>query len=115
MRWPWVSREAYELVLAQNTKMLDELLRIRRREAGMPEQPRSAPRPAAQGQVMIPDEIEEIICQFSSEGVRVVLREQYRLRVANGSTSTQLQSELVRQLDEPSERGLGEPNEHTGR
>tara|TARA_Y100000310_G_scaffold273098_1_gene288399 strand:- start:12245 stop:12580 length:336 start_codon:yes stop_codon:yes gene_type:complete len=101
MRWPWVSRHAYDLVVEQNTKMLDELLRLRRREAGMPEQPRPDPRPEAQQPAEIPDEIEALINEFQSEGVRVVLREQYRIRVANGATPEKLHGELLRQIDEP--------------
>lgn len=101
--WPWVSRTAYDLVVEQNTKMLDELLKIRRREAGMPEHPRPEPRPEAQEPVDIPDEIEELIMDFQSEGVRVVLRDQYRIRRANGSTPEKLYSELLRQVDDPEE------------
>ncbi len=103
MTWPWVSRLAYDVVVEQNTKMLDELLKIRRREAGMPEHPRPAPRPEAQEPAEIPDEVEELICEFQSEGVRVILREQYCIRVANGSTPEKLYSELMRQLGGPEE------------
>jgi hypothetical protein len=98
MNWPWVSSRAYDIVVEQNTKMLDELLKIRRREAGMTEHPRAAPRPEAQEPAEIPDEFEEVLLGFSSEAVRNGLREQYRIRVANGSTPEKLYSELVRQV-----------------
>ena len=44
MKWPWVSRVAFELVVderdrlrKQNDEMLDSVTRVRRKEAGMPE------------------------------------------------------------------------------
>ena len=44
MRWPWVSRAAFDLLLdernrlrKQNDDMLDSVTRVRRKEAGMPE------------------------------------------------------------------------------
>ena len=103
IHWPWVSRLAYDLVVEQNSKMLDELLKIRRREAGMPEQPRPSPRLEAQGPIDIPDEVEDLISGLQSESLRNGLREQYRIRIANGATPERLYSELSRQLDEPEE------------
>ena len=105
MTWPWVSKRAYDLVAEQNTKMLDELLRIRRREAGMPELPRAF-RPEAQQPVEIPDEVEALILQFSSEAVRTGVRDQYRIRMANGATPGQLHAELLRQVDDPVEEEI---------
>lgn len=109
MRWPWVSRLAYELVLEERDRLraqVDEILdlnaRLSRRSLNLPEQPRP-PRPAPVP-VEVPDDIEELLEGFGSEAVRAGVRAQLLARMQDPRESwDRLRSELVRQLPEPEE------------
>lgn len=111
MKWPWVSRLAFELVAderdrlrLQNDQLIDATQRLSRRQLGMPETPKPGTPMPPKEPPTIPAEIEEIISMFESEGVRVTLRQQCQARVIRGSTWEQLRTELLRQvgpIDEP--------------
>lgn len=82
MKWPWIARSAYDVVVderdrlrAQNDRLTDHLTRVQRREAGMTETPR-APRPALEP---MPRDLHDHIRGFASKALqRTQLEEAYR-------------------------------------
>lgn len=79
-----------------NDRLLDHVLRVQRREAGMPELPR-APVPEPEP-FRVPPETEALIRGFESEAVQNAIRTQIRERHANGTPLSELHAELERQL-----------------
>ncbi len=76
MRWPWVSRTAFDLVVAErdilrerNDDLVDNLKRIQRVRQGMREAPR-VHRPRPDPIEPIPPEINDLYAGFQSEAVR---------------------------------------------
>ena len=77
MRWPWVSRRAYELLLEEREFLrgqIEALTRISRASHGLPEEPRKpkTKRPTDP----VPVEILELIAGFGSGPVQSMIRGQ---------------------------------------
>lgn len=82
---------------AQVDELIDNSVRLSRRQLDMPETPKPIPAPEQAPQ--IPDDMEEMIGYFESEAVRVGLREQLRTRMSDPrETWDNLRRELKRQL-----------------
>ena len=87
MRWPWVTRMAFELVQEERDRLrqqcdrlLDQLTRIQRKDRGMSETPMEdgpGAGPVATGPM--PEEIQRFIMGFASEVTRSQLTEEVRL------------------------------------
>ena len=104
MKWPWVSRLAYELVTderdrlrAQVDGLLDQTARLARRSLNLPERP---PALHEAKPIEVPGEVEEIIERFASEAVRDALRAQCIARMRSDRTETwgRIRAELLRQI-----------------
>lgn len=101
MRWPWVSRRAFDalvdqldeqrqrsiglaaqvdLVVHQNAGLLDHIMRMQRREAGLPE----APRQQKPDIGPIPRPLLDHINSFAAKSVRKLQRDQAIQRRKNG-------------------------------
>lgn len=100
MKWPWVSRRAYDAVLEERDRLLqgqrdlredlttlrDHLMRVDRREHGMTETPReSKPDPGP-----IPKEIDEQIMGYLSSSTRNQMRRECRRLAREGKTWEQI-------------------------
>ena len=77
MKWPFISRTAYDLLINERDRMReqvddlqDHVQRITRRQEGMTESPREAKRSIE----AIPPELEAIIMRFGSEQTRTDMR-----------------------------------------
>ena len=99
IRWPWVSRTAYDLVIeerdrlrAQNDEWLDHARRVSRREKGMTELPPQPRKP----QEPIPSSLNYIIDKFGSEQVRQNLRNNARIAHHRGGKAW---SEITAELE----------------
>lgn len=103
MKWPWVSRLAYDLLVderdrlrAQNDDLLQTLKGIRRVGAGLKETPRK-PKEQVQREP-IPREIRELYLGFSSAGVSALDFQVDELR-RNGHPWPEIKKLLERQLE----------------
>jgi hypothetical protein len=102
VRWLWVSRAAYDLLLderdrlrAKNDGWEDHVRRVERKDRGMTELPTKRREPMEP----MPPELEYIIDKFSSETTRQSLRNQARIaRVREGKPWSKIQSELESSL-----------------
>lgn len=103
MRWPWVSRSAFELLLderdrlrARNDHLEDSLIGIQRVRHGM----RETPRPAKQTHAPepIPEQVRAIYEGFNSKAVRDDIARQCRELRAGGTPWVEIQRALERQL-----------------
>ena len=102
MRWPWVSRTAYDLLLderdrlrAKNDNWEDHMRRVERKDRGMTELPTERRKPVEP----MPPELERVIEKFSSETIRQSLRNQARIaRVREGKPWSRIQAELESSL-----------------
>lgn len=79
IRWPWVSRRAYDLALRQladKDMQIAQLLRMHRGAAGLPEVPvERKEKPTAEP---IPTEIRQVIDGFESDEFRAALYQEVR-------------------------------------
>lgn len=83
MKWPWVSRLAYEQVIGErdrlrdrNDELADQLVRIARREHKMPEVPRDKRESTKKDP--LPPEIEEIASGWESPQTQAIVRQRAR-------------------------------------
>ena len=111
MRWPWMSvarlEDAREQVqylrgeldgaLLTNAKLVDQMTRISRREAGLPEVPRE-PRPIEATEPM-PRPLREHILRFSSQAVQRSLREQALKKHSEGLSWDDISKLVMREGD----------------
>lgn len=103
MRWPWVSRIAYDLLLderdrlrAKNDNWEDHVRRVKRKEKGMTELPAEKKVPLEP----IPGEIERIIQKFGSEATRQGVRNNVLMaRHRQGQPWSKIQQTLENSLD----------------
>lgn len=105
MTWPWVSRRAYELVVEERALLREQLSEARaqiaryiNRDMGISDTPRPQYPPQAQRPAAIPPDLERLIGGFQSEALRVAIRDQCRMRYADGSNWDEITSEVNRQL-----------------
>lgn len=103
MKWPWTSVARVEdaqrevaFLRAENVKLTDALLRVGRREAGLPEVPRE-PRPIAPVEEM-PRPLREYILRFANTSVQRSLREQ-AIKRHNAGASWEEITKLVMKED----------------
>lgn len=102
MRWPWVSRVAYDLVVEERDRLMhkndnweDHVRRTDRKDRGMTELPTKKKEPME----AIPASLEYVIGKFASESTRQLLRNQARIaRVREGKTWSGIQAELEASL-----------------
>ena len=88
LRWPWVSRLAFDAVsaerdrlLAENARLLDHVTRMERADRGLSEVPRQ-PRPPMEP---MPRDLAEHIAGYDNPTVRVELRRTCFRRARNES------------------------------
>jgi len=100
MRWPWVSRLAFDLAVERYEKaeeraqkLQDHVTRVTRKELGMTEEPRTAPR-VTETELEIPDEVEMLIREYDSEQTRVRLRAEARASRMHGTPWSEIQKVL---------------------
>tara|TARA_R110002074_G_scaffold3352_2_gene17944 strand:- start:3660 stop:3971 length:312 start_codon:yes stop_codon:yes gene_type:complete len=102
MKWPWVSRMAYDLIVeerdrlrAKNDSWEDHVRRTDRKEKGMtelPAQKKAPPEP-------IPPDLAYVIDKFSSETTRQLLRNQARIAHSReGKKWSEIRAELEASL-----------------
>jgi len=103
MKWPWIARSAYDVVLderdrlrAQNDRLTDHLTRVQRREAGMTETPR-APRPALEP---MPRELHDYIKGIAGGSLQKEIRDRCYRRHAKGEPWQSIVQEIT-QPEEP--------------
>ena len=103
MKWPWVSRSAYDLLMEerdrlreQNDELLGTYTRIQRVRSGLRETPKPQPRKVETEK--IPAEIEEIVRGFSSFAHRTNIRDQIRGMRANGTPFSEIEKALKAQV-----------------
>ena len=106
MKWPYVSRRAYDLLvaenarlIAQNDKLIDSQDRLRRFEAGMSEAPRAERKP--------PEPMPEDLITFFNEAwgtsnTRRLQRNQAYLRNNRGESWKSIKDDIMG-VDEPEE------------
>lgn len=86
MRWPWVSRLAYEAVVserdhlrAETTRLTEAMTRISRREVGLPETPKEPRAPMTP----MPKELADYIRGFAGQSIQKSMRDTaYRMAAA---------------------------------
>lgn len=110
MKWPWVSRLAYDAVVSErdhlriqlNQMALDrasvvaQLTRISRREAGLPEIPREARPPLTP----MPPELVEYIRGFAGQSLQKTMRDQAYIRNAKGESWESIMADVMREEEE---------------
>ena len=96
MKWPWVSRLAYDQAIADRDHWRELATRVRRVEVGMPEAPREKAAPPEP--VQIPAEILEIIAGFDSPAVQSELKRQVIQSFEQNTPWPEIQRLLERQL-----------------
>jgi len=102
VRLPWVSRTAYELLLDERDRLRDKndswedhIRRVERKDRGMTELPVERKEPVE----AMPPALERVINKFSSEAIRLSLRNQARIaRVRDGKPWSKIQAELESNL-----------------
>ena len=92
MRWPWVSRLAYEQVVEQNRELLDHLIRMDRTKKGRPEQPveRRPPR-----EDPVTQEMREAIEEFDNPAIKRQLMFEAKQALREGARP----DEVLRRLE----------------
>ena len=121
MKWPLISRRAYDILLrdkerleAQNDKLMDNLTRQRRYEAGMAETPRPERKPAEP----MPDELRQYIGGWPSKTRKLQMNSAYRrYRSGQGESWPDIMADMMRE-DEGLNLAVGEetslaPDEET--
>lgn len=88
MKWPWVSRLAFELLERENERLnarLDQLIdhrkRLERVGSGIREEPASARRKRSD---QIPQELRDLIAGYESSAVQAVIYDEVRGAFAEG-------------------------------
>ena len=99
MSWPLVSRRAYDLLLddverlsTQNGKLIDDLTRQRRVEAGMTETPRPERKPIEP----MPYEFQQHIKGWGGSGTQRMQRSQAYRRHQQGETWDEIMDDMMR-------------------
>jgi len=101
MRWPWVSRRAYDEVCGQRDRLeakqnelIDQIARMARADRGMPELKveRKPPDP-------IPDGVMSILNRFQSSSTRSHLLQQCRQQRQLGQSWSAIEEHLARGLE----------------
>ena len=115
IRWPWVSRRAYDLlgvvneqVVAQNAMLIADLTRIRRFESGLTE----VRRPERAALEPMPQELYEYIKGWGSEAIRREQRAQAYRRHQRGEKWDDIKADMMAP-DVPRDTGL-EQGEESG-
>jgi hypothetical protein len=105
-RWPWTScarlddaKATIDRLQASNTKMLDDLTRLTRREAGLPEEPRP-PRPLKVEEPM-PRELQDYIRGFASLGMQRMMRDAAVKRHTAGQDWKAVVADVMREEPTP--------------
>ena len=105
MRWPWVSRRAYDAVvdqkdalLDQNSKLIDHLSRKSRFEAGMSE----TPRPPPKVREPMPEVLRENIAGGADSSMRRMRRTELERRYSRGESWDVIVDDVLGPLEEPS-------------
>lgn len=90
MKWPWVSRLAYELLLderdrlrTQNDELIDHRRRLERTSAGMRERPSDQKRPRDRSDT-VPQVLRDLIAGYASPATRAVIYDEVRGAFAEG-------------------------------
>ena len=104
MRWPWVSRRAYDAVvdqkdalLNQNSKLIDHLSRKSRFEAGMSE----TPRPPSKAREPMPEVLRENIAGGADSSMRRMRRTELERRYSRGESWAAIIDDVLGPLEEP--------------
>ena len=99
MTWPWVSRRAYDLLIrdverlsTQNGKLIDDLTRQRRVEAGMTETPRQEGKPLEP----MPYEFQQHIKGWGGSGTQRMQRAQAYRRHHQGESWDEIMDDMMR-------------------
>lgn len=99
MKWPLVSREAYEAACSerdwlrsQTGRLLEQLTRIGRREVGLPEVPRGARVEIGE----IPAELARYIAGFESRSIRGAMRSEAFRRRQQGTSWEEIVSDAMK-------------------
>lgn len=105
MKWPWVSRLAYDLVLderdrlrAMCDKLTDDIVRIQRTKQGLREAPRP---PKERVDLTVPPDIIDMIAGFQSPAVKDEVERQAKQLRANGTPWPEIRKLLETELLEP--------------
>lgn len=111
MRWPWVSRLAFDVVCAERDSwrakaevLTDAMLRLKRVEMGLREVPRPAPKADLQKPVEVPEQVRRLYegrCQ--SPAIERVIEEQAVEMFKGGAPWAEVARLLTLQLGEPPE------------
>ena len=110
MKWPWVSRLAYDAVVSErdhlriqlNQMALDrasvvaQLTRISRREAGLPETPKEARKPMEP----MPPALVEYIRGFAGQSLQKSMRDQAFIRCAKGESWDSIMADVMSEEEE---------------
>lgn len=98
MRWPWVSRRAYDVVLDElkrlrdrNDRLTDVLERIARREQGMPEVPRDKRDPPEK----IPHAVKEVIRLWGNPATQRMLEKRVREMRKDGKSWKEIERSVA--------------------
>lgn len=102
MRWPWVSRTAYDLLLNERDRLRvkndtweDHVKRVERKDRGMTELPTKKKEPMEP----IPSDLAYVIDKFASETTRQSLRNQARIaRTREGKAWSEIKAQLEASL-----------------
>ncbi len=104
MRWPWVSRRAYDTVidqkdalLDQNSKLIEHLSRKSRFEAGMSE----TPRPPPKVREPMPEALRENIAGGADSSMRRMRRTELERRYSRGESWDVIVDDVLGPLEEP--------------
>jgi len=115
MKWPWVSRRAYDLALEelhrlreQNTGLYEHFKRMDRTEHGLGE----VPRPARTAIEAMPETIQEYISGFAGQQTQKQMRDQCWRRHGRGEAWASIEADLQAKEKADDE---GEPNVAAGR
>jgi hypothetical protein len=105
MKWPWVSRRAYDAVidqkdvlLDQNSKLIEHLSRKSRFEAGMSETPRA---PVKVREPM-PEVLRDNIAGGADSSMRRMRRTELERRYSRGESWDVIVDDVLGALEEPS-------------
>ena len=110
MKWPWVSRLAYENMVSERdhlrmqlsqmaldrASVVAQLTRISRREAGLPETPKEARKPMEP----MPPALAEYIRGFAGQSLQKSMRDQAYIRCAKGESWDSIMADVMREEEE---------------